>query len=290
MEDGSDVERDRQRAEVFDALGHPTRIVILKALSEGALGFADLKKKTAIDSSGHLQHHLIKLNGLIKTDEYGKYCLSSEGKEALLTVQTVEKSVAVPKNTVKLTPWLSKKMLLKSASIFLVVLLVSSSAIALFEYNQNKSLQKEVTFFSSADPQAAAFYKQFGVIPLIDVNSSFSPPISAYSALQIGLPAHGWNKTSLQGLTVNIFLAFWEITTNSTGAIINESMVNVFELSSLPANYSDVHSNNTTCQYVWEIGLQKLIVTSLPIIPPWGDAICVDAATGQIVSNPFHLM
>jgi DNA-binding HxlR family transcriptional regulator len=76
VEDEQEVAKDRERAEVFDALGHPTRIVILKSLSEGALGFADLKKKTAIESSGHLQHHLTKLNGLIKTDEYGKYCLS----------------------------------------------------------------------------------------------------------------------------------------------------------------------------------------------------------------------
>ena len=90
MEDDKQVEQDRQRAEVFDALGHPTRIQILKVLSEGALGFADLKKKTGFESSGHLQHHLTKLNGLIKTDEYGKYCLSEQGKDALLTVQTEE--------------------------------------------------------------------------------------------------------------------------------------------------------------------------------------------------------
>ena len=90
MEDEKQVEQDKQRAEVFDALGHPTRILILKVLSEGSLGFADLKKKTGIESSGHLQHHLSKLNGLVKTDDYGKYCLSDEGKDALLTVQTVE--------------------------------------------------------------------------------------------------------------------------------------------------------------------------------------------------------
>jgi DNA-binding transcriptional ArsR family regulator len=87
-----DVEKDRQRAEIFDALGHPTRITILKALSEGALGFADLKKKTGIESSGHLQHHLSKLNGLIKTDENGKYVLSDQGKDALFTVLTAEKA------------------------------------------------------------------------------------------------------------------------------------------------------------------------------------------------------
>jgi DNA-binding transcriptional ArsR family regulator len=90
-----DVENDRQRAEVFDALAHPARITILKALSEGALGFADLKKRIGIESSGHLQHHLSKLNGLIKTDEHGKYCLSDQGKDALFSVQTVEKVVGL---------------------------------------------------------------------------------------------------------------------------------------------------------------------------------------------------
>jgi DNA-binding HxlR family transcriptional regulator len=90
MEDEKQVEQDRQRSEVFDALGHPTRIRILKVLSECSLGFADLKKKTGIKSSGHLQHHLTKLNDLIRTDEYSKYCLSEEGKDALLAIQTVE--------------------------------------------------------------------------------------------------------------------------------------------------------------------------------------------------------
>jgi DNA-binding HxlR family transcriptional regulator len=72
MEDGKEFEQDRERAEVFDALSHPTRIVIVKALSEGPVGFAELKKKTSIESSGHLLHHLNKLDGLIKTDAYGK--------------------------------------------------------------------------------------------------------------------------------------------------------------------------------------------------------------------------
>lgn len=88
-----DMDRDRQRAEVFDALGHPTRISILKILSDEPLGFADLKKRMGTESSGHLQHHLSKLNGLIKTDEHGKYCLSDQGKDALFTVQTVKKAL-----------------------------------------------------------------------------------------------------------------------------------------------------------------------------------------------------
>ena len=139
MEDEKQVEQDRQRAEVFDALGHPTRILILKVLSEGSLGFADLKKKTGFESSGHLQHHLTKLNRLIKTDEYGKYCLSDEGKDALLTVQTVERA-SLKNNAQEKASGTSRKAFrklgLKPVAILLVALLIVSSAIAVYEYNQ----------------------------------------------------------------------------------------------------------------------------------------------------------
>lgn len=85
------TEKDKQRAEIYDALGHRLRIAILKSLNEGPMGFAELKRSVNIESSGQLTHHLGKLNELIETDEHGKYCLSSKGKEALLTLQPVEK-------------------------------------------------------------------------------------------------------------------------------------------------------------------------------------------------------
>lgn len=84
------LDEDRKRAEVFDALAHPTRIGILKMLQEEALSFGDLKRKMGIESSGHLQHHLSKLGDLIRTDEHGRYYLSDQGKDALFTMQTVE--------------------------------------------------------------------------------------------------------------------------------------------------------------------------------------------------------
>jgi DNA-binding transcriptional ArsR family regulator len=84
------VDDSRHRAEFFDALAHPTRIRILKALEEKTLSFADLKKRMSTKSSGHLQHHLSKLGDLIKTDKHGRYCLSEQGKDALFTVQIVE--------------------------------------------------------------------------------------------------------------------------------------------------------------------------------------------------------
>jgi DNA-binding HxlR family transcriptional regulator len=89
MTEGS--EEDKQRAEMFDALGHSARIKILRALNKGPLGFAELKKYIDTESSGHLTHHLEKLGDLIKKDEYGKYCISDKGKAALLTLRPIEK-------------------------------------------------------------------------------------------------------------------------------------------------------------------------------------------------------
>ena len=296
MEDESEVEKDRQRAEVFDALGHPTRIAILKALSEGALGFADLKKKTAIDSSGHLQHHLTKLNGLIKTDEYGKYCLSDQGKDALLTVQTVENATAKSNGKEKThRHHFNSKIGLKPVAFLLVALLIASSAAALYEYNQAVGLRKENSFFNGLGTAAALYYNQFGpVTPITNVNSSFTPPISMYQALLIGLEADGWNKTSLQGFTVYISLMPWYTVTNSAGPYVSNSTGNYYDSTSIdlnenminpPANYSDVYSNGIIFRYVWQIDIQKVGHMS---IPPW-DLIFIDASTGQIVPNPLYI-
>jgi DNA-binding HxlR family transcriptional regulator len=174
MEDEKQVEKDRQRAEIFDALGHPTRILILKVLSEGSLGFADLKKKTVIESSGHLQHHLTKLNGLIKTDEYGKYCLSDEGKDALLTVQTVEN--ISPKSNIKERAHKAHFGVgLKPVVFLLIALLIASTAIAVYEYNQTIILNK--TNLNSASPSDKlnnVGYLSGSKLYLISANASYA--------------------------------------------------------------------------------------------------------------------
>jgi DNA-binding transcriptional ArsR family regulator len=154
------MDTDRQRAEVFDALGHPTRLLILKVLSEGAVGFADLKKKTGIESSGHLQHHLTKLNGLIHTDEYGKYCLSDEGKDALITVQTVElSSPQVGGHRHRF----NTKTAFVTISLLLVGLLVVSSVVAVIAYNQSEVLRRNNSVSNSFNP--------FNILPDSPINA-----------------------------------------------------------------------------------------------------------------------
>jgi DNA-binding HxlR family transcriptional regulator len=268
MEEGNEFEMEKQRAEVFDALGHPKRIVILKALSEGALGFADLKKKAAIESSGNLQHHLNKLNGLIKTDEYGKYCLSDQGKDALLTVQTVEDvSDSRVKNTGKKQyRRFITKMILKPAALLLIALLIAGLAFALY-VNKNTANQYEPTY-----------NKAFGVVPNTNVNSLFSPPIPMYHALIIALEDEGWNKTSLQGLAIDAYLMNGETETNNTSTftVINGPV------TSPPADYSDVYSNGVIYRYLWEINVNN--ATGM-IYPPLSSSF-IDASTGAILPNP----
>jgi DNA-binding transcriptional ArsR family regulator len=287
LEDEKQVEKDRQRAEIFDALGHPTRIKILKVLRDGSLGFADLKKKTTIESSGHLQHHLNKLNGLIKTDEYGEYCLSDEGKDALLTVQTVENESPTKEVKEKAHRWF--KVGVKPVAFLLITLLIVSSAIAVYENNRISELESKSDFFEEIDPNAAQYYDQFSGIPLITfTNGSFTPPISMYQALLIGLENDGLNKTSLRGFTIYCSLTGWETLANrtdkepyATTSPFNESQVATV-LTSPPKDYIDTYSNGIIYSYVWHIDIFK---TNRSIdFKPYA-VIVIDAAIGQILLN-----
>jgi DNA-binding transcriptional ArsR family regulator len=283
MECDKQVEQDRQRAEVFDALGHPTRIQILKVLSEGSLGFADLKKKTGIESGGHLQHHMTKLNGLIKTDEYGKYCLSDEGKDALLIVQTVENSS--PRTVTKGKECRHFKVGLKPIAFLFVALLVASTAIAVYEFNQAVVFQEK---FTSANSLATAYYNEeetayfdeFGLIPLTNVNASFTPPISMYRALQIALETDGWNKTTLNGMVVGAYLMHGYFYTNSS--LPPDLNING-PVTIPPPSYDIVYSSTSIYHYVWEITVSN---ASNPIRHLYSSFSLIDASTGQILPNP----
>lgn len=272
MEDPSRIEQDKQRAEVFDALGHPTRILILKVLSEGSLGFADLKKKTAIDSSGHLQHHLTKLNGLIKTDEYGKYCLSDQGKDALVTVQTVEN--ASPKKETKVNEHRKPKIGLKSVAFLLISLLIVSSAVAVYEYNQAAIFRDK---FDRADPiglEAMAYYTKFGVTPTTNANSLYSPPISMFKALQLTLEGYGFNKTSISGKEIDAQLMVMQTTTDGR-------LISINPLTSMPSDYSVVVENDVIYKYIWQITITQTHKEPAYTMLKLG---LRDALTGQIVN------
>jgi DNA-binding transcriptional ArsR family regulator len=122
----------KDRAELFEALGHPTRIRILELLSDSPKAFSDLKKALDIDSSGQLQFHLGKLHGLVKTVE-GNYALTDDGKEAIRIVM-VEK----PKADLQRITGKRMKLLTVSAIVVLVIL---ATSLGYFAYNYSSQLQ-----------------------------------------------------------------------------------------------------------------------------------------------------
>ena len=77
--------------ELFEAISHPMRVDILKILSIQPTRFADLKRKLRIKSSGLLDFHLKKMDGLIFTDADGNYALTDQGFAALQAVDVVSK-------------------------------------------------------------------------------------------------------------------------------------------------------------------------------------------------------
>jgi len=72
---------------MFEAVSHPIRIDIVQILAEKPLGFADLKRKLRISSSGLLDFHLKKLDELITINKEGRYSLTEKGYAALTTVE-----------------------------------------------------------------------------------------------------------------------------------------------------------------------------------------------------------
>ena len=76
-------------ASVFEALSHPTRIKILRLIHEKPRSFAQLKHELGLESSGHLQHHMSKLRGLV-TDQ-GRYVMTTSGLAALKILEDSER-------------------------------------------------------------------------------------------------------------------------------------------------------------------------------------------------------
>ena len=126
---------DKSRAELFEALGHPVRIRILHALQEGPLGFSELKRRIGIESSGHLQFHLGRLDGLVQTSSDGNYSITDDGREALWMadmMQTDGESLRVNRSTTRLNR-------LTIASALLVALLVAALFVPFLSYSYQVS-------------------------------------------------------------------------------------------------------------------------------------------------------
>jgi hypothetical protein len=270
------------------------------------MGFAELKKGLDIDSSGQLQFHLGKLQGLLRTTPEGNYTLSDEGKEALRIVAVKESVKTKTTNRPSITP-------LKIITLILVIALVFTVSISFYNnqqqsqafnnlnqsYNQafdnlNQSYNSLSASYSGLSQQfnniTTLFFNNYGYpyppsflllghpsIPTaISAPFPTSPPISKSEALQIALDYGGWNDTTLANKTVSeqLCLIYCQGSSTSGGYGL------LGDVDGDVANYSAVQVGNITYRYVWEIIVQNN--STAVLIPPPG-FYYVDATTGEIV-------
>ncbi len=154
---------------------------------------------------------------------------------------------------------------------------------AVYEYNQIVTLQKDFNRVNGLNFDAMAYYSEFGLIPATNVNSSFTPPVSMYRALQIALEADGWNKTSLNGMTVGAYFLSWQTVTDYNVYKPNLPIaISINPPTTPPKDYSDVYGQGVIYSYVWEITVNN---ASHLTHPPIGFSV-IDVSTGQILPNP----
>jgi DNA-binding transcriptional ArsR family regulator len=120
MTDDQDDSFNASKAEVFEALGHPTRIRILQELSEKPLAFSELRRAAGLESNGLLTFHLGKLKDLVKLNSDGAYALTDGGREALRLIETVHETAPKQMTRAEGSRLISKLPLLLVAPIGLI--------------------------------------------------------------------------------------------------------------------------------------------------------------------------
>jgi DNA-binding HxlR family transcriptional regulator len=150
MESGSNF--DSSRAELFEALGHPARVRILRSLENGPTGFAQLKREVGIESSGQLQFHLGKLGGLVTTNSEGSYALTDEGREAIRVLKTVPTDFAAPSvrhSAAGRNGWTKSLRVFQVVSVVLLVLIAVFGFAYYSQSTQVSSLNAQVQSLNS---------------------------------------------------------------------------------------------------------------------------------------------
>jgi DNA-binding transcriptional ArsR family regulator len=192
---------NRDRAELFEALGHPTRIRIVEALSESPLGFAALKRKIGIDSNDLLAFHVGKLEGQVKTSVNGDYMLTDEGREAL-RIMVLKNSIGphVDRNRFTITP-------IQIAALLLVIGMVVAAVVASFSYAQLRG--QDVIFNQNSIPVDGHVYVAYQVN--IDLDGKTAPKVIG----EVGSVGNGvdfylvndssWNSWSLNSQSRSAF-------------------------------------------------------------------------------------
>ncbi len=176
-DDGQNNIRPSSSAELFEVLSNSTRQKIIEILGENDSTFSELKRKIGIESSGHLQFHLSKLEPrLVNFAADGKsYGLTDEGKESLGLVGQVliSKSKLVIQsqtNNVRFGSLVDTTTMIWRAIALAMILLSLYMILGSLEYFETHNafggfFKGEIGFFSALlSPRVFAFFFEVAII------------------------------------------------------------------------------------------------------------------------------
>ena len=248
MTENSDDSFTSSKAEVFEALGHPTRIRLLQALAGGPLAYSELKRAAGLESNGLLTFHLGKMRDLVRLNADGNYALTDEGREALRIVEASKGQGQ--QGTVQRAPVHVPRLGAILAAL-VVVLLVLAAASAI-EYNQIQGLDSR--------------------IPVTSTNTTM---------IVLSVAPNGTTVTTVTTIKTTVTTT---ATVTSTPATTSESSVQYVTGISF-TNATDVYL--TTCVVTGIGGLELRIVSDSTNASVSGEVVnAVDTLGCDIVGNP----
>lgn len=240
---------DRSRAELFDALGHPTRIKILHTLEDGPLGFSELRRRVGLESSGHLQFHLGKLNGLVRNEASGEYSLTDDGREALRVIGAERGSPTSSSKDSSQKVTISRAVL---AGLVAAVILVAAFAGVLYwqsssslnvERQQVANLTQQVTNLTQQLQQSQQVEQAWGNVTLAGKPYDFV-------VIPSKVIGEGTN-TSLDGVTFEFMPPVFPYSCNMTADIYSNASFTCGPF--IPGNGVGVTVNNNIIFYLYNV-------------------------------------
>jgi len=240
----NDESFNASRAEIFEALGHPTRIRLLQCLAEKPLTFSELKRAAGLEGNGVLSFHLGKLGGLVRVTQEGSYALTDEGKEALRMVEASKNDESKPVSSSIHPP--SLKAILAGLVVVLIVLATASA----IEYDQLQNINSKIQYSSTTVLQTTTttYTSTTTVVSATTTTSTITHTVG------------GGIQASSVGNTIWSFSAFLTSDSVAQGeplqltAIltnINPASQNITDFVQ-PTIYPTVYSSNGTMLWTWE--------------------------------------
>jgi hypothetical protein len=192
----------------------------------------------------------------------------------------------------------SRVLLLACAIIAIIIVGSIFFRFTMTEFTSGKSGFLAKIDLALANPELQ-YRELFGSTPIVGGNYSFSPPVSMYRAILIGLESDGWNAASLENMKVYVSLDYYIFYTNVTALyqvaakenltlegrpnpnlnMTGTGFEQLHEVTEPAANYQPQFFSGVTIRYIWSISVEK---DSGFGIPPPGYYM-VDAATGELI-------